>query len=318
LGLAPAAVAYAGLMRARAAWGRRAAPGPLPVPTVVVGSLLAGGSGKTPVASWIARRASDLGFAPAIVMRPHTGDEAALHGQATPEIPVMTDADRRRGVRAAHRAGRDLAVLDDAFQRMDVQGDLTVGLALADAAALPAWTHPAGPWREAPDALGRADVLIVTRKRADRHASSAMAAELRRRWPGVPVGELRFVIGALRRLIDSDPVPLETLQGRRVLASAGIADPASLGALCAQLGARVQVRAWPDHHRYRQTDLDALLQIAAGVDYVVVTEKDAVKLQTRWPRNAPSPLVATLGFEWETGDDTLSNMLGRLRRGPVA
>jgi tetraacyldisaccharide-1-P 4'-kinase len=53
----------------------------------------------------------------------------------------------------------------------------------------------------------------------------------------------------------------------------------------------------------------ALLRAAAAVDYVVVTEKDAVKLRARWPDEAPEPLVAVLEVEWERNGEAVERAL---------
>src|SRR5207249_119642 len=42
-----------------------------------------------------------------------------------------------------------------------------------------------------------------------------------------------------------------------------------------------------------------LVRAATGGDYVVVTEKDAVKLRRQWPGSAAEPLVAVLAVHWE-------------------
>ena len=89
------------------------------------------------------------------------------------------------------------------------------------------------------------------------------------------------------------------LAGRRVVAAAGIADPESFARQLETAGASVQLVAYQDHHAYRPADLERLVQAAAGGDYVVVTEKDAVKLRRQWPGSAAEPLVAVLAVHWE-------------------
>jgi len=304
LPLVPVALAYRYAMRARAAWGARRVPAlpALPIPTVVVGSVLAGGAGKTPLASWIACALRQLGMSPGIVLRPYGGDESRVHQMLMPGVSVVEDANRRRGVVEAAQLGCDGAGLDDAYQRKDLRGDLVVGLVPADAGDLPGWTHPAGPWREEFSALRRADVLVVTRKQADQNTADRVIHAIRRRWPAMSCAGVHLCV---RRL------PYQ-LQGRSLLVSAGIADPASLVTFCQRLGANVRLVAWSDHHHYTERDLAHLLQIGTGVDYVVTTEKDAVKLRGIWPEGAPSPLVAALEVAWETGREFVSARLERL------
>jgi tetraacyldisaccharide-1-P 4'-kinase len=77
-------------------------------------------------------------------------------------------------------------------------------------------------------------------------------------------------------------------------------------------GASVQLAAYQDHHAYDARDIARLVQAAAAVDYVVVTEKDAVKLRTRWPADAPEPLVAELDVHWERNEAAVVRALDTL------
>jgi tetraacyldisaccharide-1-P 4'-kinase len=99
------------------------------------------------------------------------------------------------------------------------------------------------------------------------------------------------------------------VQGRRVTAAAGIADPHSFAGQLQALGASVQLLAYQDHHRYSSEDLERLVRASVEADYVVVTEKDAVKLRDRWPHEAPEPLVAALTVRWERNGRQLEQAL---------
>jgi tetraacyldisaccharide 4'-kinase len=107
--------------------------------------------------------------------------------------------------------------------------------------------------------------------------------------------------------------PLAVLEDRRVVAAAGIADPLSFAVQIRSLGARVELLPFPDHHPYARQDVARLVRAAAEADYVVITEKDAVKLRERWPGDAPEPLVATLAVRWEANgrmvEDALDSVL---------
>jgi tetraacyldisaccharide-1-P 4'-kinase len=108
-----------------------------------------------------------------------------------------------------------------------------------------------------------------------------------------------------------------TLSGKRVTVAAGIADPASMAVQVRASGARVQLIAYQDHHDYPESDLARLVRAARDeADYVVVTEKDAVKLRHRWPPDAPEPLVAVLTVTWETNGDQLTRALDRVALAP--
>ena len=101
-------------------------------------------------------------------------------------------------------------------------------------------------------------------------------------------------------------VPASALLGKRVVAASAIADPDAFVAQTKATGAQVQVATWKDHHDFRDQDLAWLSKAARKADFVVVTQKDAVKLRDRWPASVPEPLVAVLDFTWEHGEAAIT------------
>ena len=69
----------------------------LPLPSVAVGNLTVGGSGKTPIAIWIAHYYVSRGLVPGILLRGYGGDETLVHQHAVPEAIVIADPDRAAG-----------------------------------------------------------------------------------------------------------------------------------------------------------------------------------------------------------------------------
>lgn len=273
----------------------------LPLPVVAVGNLAVGGAGKTPLASWIAGFYAEAGQRPAVLLRGYGGDEGQIHRRGVPEAVVIEHPDRAASAERAVAAGAQVAVLDDAFQRLDVARDLNVAVVSAESLRAPRWTLPAGPWREGWRALRRADLVVITRKAARQTAVAEVERVVRRVVPGTALAVARLTIIALRGLHSGRRLPPTALGGRRVLASAGIADPDTFARQLGRLAGEVRLAAWEDHHPFGETDVTVLLQLAHQVDYVVVTEKDAVKLGALWPVGAPEPLVAELGLRWERG-----------------
>src|SRR6185503_20321932 len=124
------------------------------------------GTGKTPVASWIAGYLAQAGARPAVLLRGGKwGDEALVHQGLLPAVPVIQAANREAGAARAVRGGADMLVLDDAFQRVDLELDLNILLISAEAGAA-ARLLPAGPGREPLAAARRAGLVVVTRKDA--------------------------------------------------------------------------------------------------------------------------------------------------------
>lgn len=295
--LIPLAGAYWVVMKLRAATRR---PGVrLPLPTVAIGNLSVGGTGKTPLAAWIAAYCAARRRTPGILLRGYGGDEPLVHRRLVPQAVVVADPDRVAGAAAARVQGADVLVLDDAYQLLGVVPDLNIAVISAESLIGSPWPLPAGPWRERWDALGRADLIVVTRKRVPAEPAAVVADALRRRKMSVPVCMAWLTLDRLEGMQSGTPRELAALAGRRVVAAAGIADPDSFAAQLAALGASVQLVAYQDHHRFDPADVRRLARLAAGGDNVVVTEKDAVKLRPRWPGDVPEPLVAVLAVRWE-------------------
>ncbi len=310
--LLPPALVYAAAMRVRAAGYRRGwfAVRRLPLPTVGVGNLSVGGTGKTPLAAWIARYYAERGRQPGILLRGYGQDEPLVHQRLVPAAVVVADTDRATGAQRAQAQGAEVLVLDDAFQLLSVSRDLNIAVVSAESADASPWTLPAGPWRESWTALARADWVVVTRKRATREAADALAAQLAARRPVLPVSVARLCLDHLEGMVSGVRREPAELRGSRVVAAAGIADPESFAAQLRTAGASVQLVAYQDHHRFGEEDLACLVRASAEADYVVITEKDAVKLRGRWPGDtAPEPLVAELAVQWERNGRMLEQAL---------
>ncbi len=306
LALLPASGLWRGAMAARHLAYTRGWFGvqDLPLPSVAVGNLTVGGSGKTPIAIWIARYYVSRGLVPGILLRGYGGDEVLVHQHAVPEAQVVADPDRALGAERALSRGAEVLVLDDAYQRLDVRRDLNIAVVSAETTKAVRWSLPAGPWREGLSALDRADAVIVTRKRATAEAALALVADLQAKVDG-PIAIAHLGLHYLEGMVSGTRHPASTLAGKRVVAASGIADPDAFVAQTKATGAAVQVATWKDHHAYRDEDVAWLAHAARKADHVVVTQKDAVKLRDRWPNSVPEPLVAMLDLEWEEGGERI-------------
>jgi len=274
----------------------------LPLPTVAVGNLVVGGTGKTPIAAWIAAHYAGRGLRPGILLRGYGGDETLVHQRLVREAIVVANPDRVAGAERARSLGATVLVLDDAFQLLGVARDLNVLVVSAEGAEAAPWLLPAGPWRERWSALERANVIVVTRKRIGPEEAGHVGDRLGEKCPRALVAVANLGLDRFDRMSSGGSVQGEALAGRRVLVAAGIADPETFAAQVAGFGAKVQLQPYQDHHPYSAADVARLVQAAQSADYVVVTEKDAVKLRGRWPAPAGAggePLVAALGVHWE-------------------
>ncbi len=284
---------------------------------VSVGNLAVGGTGKTPVAAWVASHLSEAGCAPSVVVGSQGSDEARLHAIWSPGMPVLSGRDRSASVRRAREAaGATAVVLDDGFQAIGLGRDLDVVLLSADD-PFPGPVLPRGPYREPPEALARADALVVTwrgdaegaarevARRASRFAPHTTSAGAELATSGlVPLSEWRGAAAALR------PRLLERLPGPAV-AVCGVARPRRFQASVSGLvDGPVELRAYADHHNFSVRDARRLRTLAAGRP-LIVTEKDAVKLE-RLLDDLPLTHVVVERVRWVWGGEELGRRLTSL------
>ncbi len=255
------------------------------IPVVSIGNLTVGGTGKTPVAAWVASGLAARGAQPAVVLRGYGADEPLVHQRLNPSIPVVVNPDRVRAVAIAAAGGATIAVLDDAFQHRAIRRDADLVLVSADRWTPDVRVLPAGPWREPLSALRRATLVIVTSRAADAQRVDDVHKALARAAPSVPRVSVRLTLAELVRA-DDDVArqPLETLRGAKILAVASIADPASFLAQLRALGAVVEEQLFRDHHAFSDQEVSEIASHSTAFDYVVCTLKDAVKLGPRWPQ----------------------------------
>jgi len=312
--LAPAEALYGAVVAIRGKlydWGIFRAT-EFSVPVLSVGNLSVGGTGKTPVAAWLAGRLLEKGAAPAIVLRGYGGDETIVHERLNEGIPVIAAADRVRGIRDAIAQGVDVVVLDDAFQHRRARRDADILLVSADAWAGKPRLLPAGPWREPLRAARRATLVIITRKTADRSAVEDVKRALANAASHVPVAIAHLAPGDLRSTATGQTLPLHALRGADLTAIAAIAQPELFFKQLTELGAVVRPFSFPDHHAFTRADAVNLAVAAGNSDFVVCTLKDAVKLESLWPAEAGSLWYVSQRLRMEDGQEHIDRLLDNL------
>jgi tetraacyldisaccharide 4'-kinase len=276
-------------------------------PVISVGNLTVGGTGKTPMVILLAGMLKDRGLRPAVLSRGYggkstadvlvvsdgrqvfagpdqAGDEPVLIARRLKDVPVLAGPKRAvTGQYALEHFDVDAILLDDGFQHRYLKRDLDIVLLDSRQPLGNGFLLPRGPLRESPSALGRAGVIAFTR------AGESEAGSIDERLFGILPGRL-----VLRTRIrptsltapDGKELPLSSLQGKRVFAFSGIAQPDSFRQTIKSLGGIVAgFRAFPDHNGYSSHDLGRIETDAgrAQADILLATEKDLVKISGSLP-----------------------------------
>jgi tetraacyldisaccharide 4'-kinase len=269
----------------------------LSVPVISVGNITTGGTGKTPTVIMLVKELKKLGRHPAVLTRgygaPKGGksDEVMVIEHECPGVPVIVNGDRVAGGREAiEKHNADVLVLDDGFQHRRLARDLNIVLVDATEPMGIPGVLPRGSWREPPYNLKRATMIMLTRCEQVEDELANLAAGLLTQWvsPREIFQQRTNVIGLHDQ--DDHPVPLvATLggaeNGRKVIAFAGIGNPAGFLHTVRSLGMRVSAATWfDDHHLYLlPSDLAPLAALAKQrpIEALVTTLKDWVKLRGR-------------------------------------
>ncbi|MFN7019302.1 MAG: tetraacyldisaccharide 4'-kinase [Fimbriimonadales bacterium] len=292
----------------------------MPVPVIGVGSLWVGGVGKTPITIAIVRLLQGSGrrvaalvhgyggsrYRAVTLLEPReapdpalVGDEAAELRLALPDTPIAVGKWRVRAAEAAlARWTPEVMVLDDGFQHLPLARTLDLVLLPAESVLGNGYCVPAGPLREPPSGLQRADgVVLVSAYPPPQPPSPAQVREIK----DVPIYTAVVAPVALRHLATGDQLPLEALQNCPLTLVCGIARPERFIQTAQSLGYTIEhVHTHPDHYAY-PTDT---LRFLSGKT-VLTTVKDAVKLRTRLPHDCDAYAL----LQEATLDDTLQQRL---------
>jgi tetraacyldisaccharide 4'-kinase len=298
-------------------------------PVVSVGSVSAGGAGKTPVVIALAALLRAQGCTVDVLSRGYRrsqheaayktdlvdladpdpaarfGDEPVLIARAVPGVQVRVGADRYAAGLAAEQnppTPRAIHILDDGFQHRRLARALDVVLLTAE--DLNDALLPAGNRREPLSALRRAHALVL------RDEERASIEPRLPRWlrPDIPIWTIR------RNLELPAGLPTGAL-----VAFAGIARPQGFFEMLRSCGLRViDSVSFPDHHRYTAADMRRLarrIQSQTGGAFIT-TEKDAVKItpELRSLLEAVAPMhVAGLRIEFTEPDRVVTELEARCR-----
>jgi tetraacyldisaccharide 4'-kinase len=254
------------------------------IPVLCVGNYHVGGAGKTPTVLALAKLLRELGETPVVLSRGYGGK---LHGPVRVDparhaaidvgdeplmlagtLPVVVSHERADGVPLARSLGASVILMDDGFQNPSVAKDVSLIVIDGDRGLGNGRVIPAGPLR-APlkPQLARTDALVIV---GSGSAAATVAAEIAAR--GKPV---------FRTHIKPSEASVASLAGKRVLAFAGIGDPARFFDTLRGSGIEVvRERAFADHHLFSERDIQGLFAEARqDALTLVTTEKDFARVQ---------------------------------------
>lgn len=208
------------------------------------------------------------------------GDEPFMLANNLPGVVVLVDRDRvKSGLFAVREFGSDTLILDDGYQYVKMRRAIEIALIDRQAPFGNGFLLPRGTLREPPVNLRRATHIFITK--CDGSPNDDLISEIRRHNRTAGIIECTHRPVLLRNFITGETLPLATLRGWKVGTICGIAMPESFEGALRGLGADISVaKAYTDHHRYTQREIETFIRrcVRRGVDAIITTEKDAVRI----------------------------------------
>lgn len=291
---------------------------------IVVGNITMGGTGKTPIAEYLAKLLQSMGRHPAIISRGYkskseskirkfvrwvlhlpevppkivsdcnnvilnsdiAGDEPYMLAKNLPGVPVVVDKDRIKAGRYAIKVfNADVLVLDDGFQYFKLRPSLSFVLIDNTNPFGNKSLIPRGILREPISHLKRASCIIVTK--SDGHISANLK-KIIKKYDGDDIVECCHQAYYCERHIDGQHIELEAFSGKNVAVFSGIASPASFEKFIDNIGANIVYRKrFIDHHRFSDSELQGISERSSNAECIITTEKDAVRIPKDFPFSKP-------------------------------
>ncbi len=311
----------------------------LPKPTICVGNITTGGTGKTPLVIRLATDLMALRLKPAVLLRgyrrerntarpvlvrdsqrirahlPESGDEAMELAARLSGCCVAVGADRHAaGTAVLRHEDVDCFILDDGFQHHRLRRDINI---VALDATNP-WGGgallPAGFLRESPEALKRGDAVVLTRTAGVSPDRLNVLREQVSTYmnPGALLLESRHEPREWVRVTDGECFKLSKVKNRPVVLAAAIGNPEAFRDAVRSLDADIkQTLFLPDHSGGAgQVWQWARTRLKSDRVWLVMTEKDAM----RWGHAIPKDLSARtmalrMDLEMTRGQDNWQTLL---------
>lgn len=273
------------------------------VPTVCVGNVTVGGTGKTPHTEMILRmllksdnwayrniavlsrgykrRTKGFQLVPRDGSALLYGDEPTQIAHKFPSVTVAVDKNRVKGCKklTAEDPKADVIVLDDAFQYRKLAATLSIVLVDYNRPVNKDHLLPWGHLRDLPSRLRKADAVILTK--CPPYLDESEKDHWRKQLGMTPEQPLFFTTVAYTApepvFPEADP---HYIYSQRLVLVTGIANDAPLRSYLSDTYKIVRRLEFGDHHRYTRGDMRKLASAIKenGTACLMTTEKDARRM----------------------------------------
>ncbi len=235
------------------------------IPVVCIGNIYLGGTGKTPLAIFIAEKFLEKKINPVIIRKNYKThhDEYSLIKKYFKNLIICTD--REKGILEAENKKFDIAILDDGFQDYSIKKDLNIICFNQKQLVGNGFVIPAGPLRESLNSLKKAHLVIINGKK-----------------------DIMFEKKLLNINKDLDIFysnyeieNLNEFKNKKLFAVAGIGNPKNFFDLLSQNNLNVEKKIFfPDHYPFNKNQIDEMISYSKKNNLqIVMTEKDYLRIK---------------------------------------
>ncbi|MDR1475269.1 MAG: tetraacyldisaccharide 4'-kinase [Holosporales bacterium] len=294
--LCPLSIAYRFARRCSELFSKPTAP---EVPSITVGGITVGGSGKTPVAFSLYNMTKSIGRNPFIISRGYGGRLSKAYVQKehcfkdVGDEPLMLTGmgcnvfigkNKLKAAVEAQRLGADTLIFDDGLQTTSLKSNINFLVIDGNQGIGNAKLFPAGPLREPlSSALQRVDAVIFL---------------------GGNKHDIK-IPGKILVFYAETSVKAPTLRTKKAIAFCGLGFPDKFFSALVSAGVSLAAtRTFPDHYCYKEKDINALIEMSIKLKaQLITTRKDLIKIPFYLRRLLS---VADLDITWKSPDTVIN------------
>lgn len=288
----------------------------LPFPVISVGNLTWGGTGKTPLVEFLARRISERNHSVLVLTRGYGADESEQFRQHLPKAVIGVGKDRAQVANDLAKQHKiDIAILDDGMQHWPIERDLEI----VTVSALNPFGNrciiPRGILREPLTALKRASIVVISHSNLVKPKElEDLKTEIRSHNPKVYLVDTQLEPLFFYRAKKKVRVPLNKLENQKVATFSGVGAPRSFQLVLSRLQMRpVRNFEFSDHHRFSERELREIKEVStsAAVTDIITTEKDYYRCQDMIS-DIVNPLILATRLRVASGEGLLMQNISKL------
>jgi len=234
------------------------------IPIICVGNIYLGGTGKTPLAIFIAKELKKESK-PVIIKKFYKSQKDEQELIKNNDIKLILKDSRKLALKNAQQNNFNVAILDDGFQDFSINKKINIICFNSKQLIGNGMVIPSGPLRERLSSLQRAQIVVINGERNENFEKKLL--DISR---NLKIYYSKYV-----------PANVEMFSNKKLIAFAGIGSPDNFFNILEENNLDVRKKiSFPDHYQYKKKDIDSLIEVTKESDYsLITTEKDFFRIK---------------------------------------